>query len=269
MKIFHVSDLHFGADPSSNRDANTLLGHVWTGFDPAVDHLMITGDITANGNEGEYFQAARALSRFQGHLLLVPGNHDYCNWGNDFGEERARRFESHLLAPLGIQHSFLQKDPFVNVLTDGGVRVLTVGLSSNRTNPGVSGFARGVLTGPQLEKLQMALGAREHADCWRVVYLHHQPKIGGDPVDLLEDAERLLKIAHNRVQVLAFGHTCGGPIPNYRPDAGDDALTGPKAGAPYLLNANQSVLRRQYFVMFFDSPARPGEYPTIVLRQPR
>lgn len=135
MKIFHVSDLHFGANPSSNRDAITLLGHVWTGFDSAVDHLMITGDITANGDEGEYFQAARALSRFQGRLLLVPGNHDYCNWGNDFGEERARRFESHLLAPLAIQHSFLQKDPFVNVLTDGGVRVLTVGLSSNRTNP--------------------------------------------------------------------------------------------------------------------------------------
>lgn len=269
MKICHVSDLHFGRDPSGNRDANILLGHVATDFDSASDYLMVTGDVTANGDEAEYHQAARALSRFQGRLLLAPGNHDYCNWGNDYGEERARRFETHLLGPLGIKHSFLTREPLIQVVGDATVRVLTVGLNSNRMNPGIGGFARGVLTAPQLQRLEEALSAKEHAGYWRVVYLHHQAKVGGDPVDWLEDAEELLRIARNRVHVLAFGHTCGGPIPNYRPDAGDDALTGPKAGRPYLLNANQSVVRRQYFVLYFDAPPALGEYPTVVLKQPR
>ncbi|MBK8254244.1 MAG: metallophosphoesterase [Polyangiaceae bacterium] len=272
MRIYHVSDLHFGDSVNSNKDANRLLDLVEKDFDAGGQKLLVvTGDVTANGEEKEYHQAVLGLERFRGHLLVVPGNHDY-NWGgNKYEPERARRFDNSLLKELGIAHAYFYREPEVRTFEDGEEKVLVVGLNSNAMDTDLGGWdaaATGWVTSGQRTKLSEILNDGKYSDHWKVVCLHHQVKKGGDPIDLLHDADKVLDVVRRRVQVLAFGHTCGGPIPNYPPDPGDLAYTPASPdGRPHLLNANLSVLWRQYFRVTFPGAYAEGKQPFVELKR--
>jgi predicted phosphodiesterase len=75
IRLAHLSDLHLGAGPQRLRAAARLVNELNAS---AVDHVVITGDITHNGRT-EDFEEARALFaalKRDGRLTMVPGNHD-------------------------------------------------------------------------------------------------------------------------------------------------------------------------------------------------
>ncbi len=89
MRLGHVSDLHLSdraryprnghlpkdCDKFSVRLAQRILEQM---EEAAVDHLVVTGDLTLTAEAGEFERAAKLLRRFAdaGKLTVVPGNHD-------------------------------------------------------------------------------------------------------------------------------------------------------------------------------------------------
>jgi 3',5'-cyclic AMP phosphodiesterase CpdA len=69
--LFHVSDLHFGAE-----DAAALA---WFAAEVATqrpDAIICTGDLTMRGTHREFAEAARWLAALPAPVSLEPGNHD-------------------------------------------------------------------------------------------------------------------------------------------------------------------------------------------------
>ena len=79
MKFAHISDLHLNTynNDLSYQRVNQLLKHL---SKIGIDHLIITGDLTENGQEKEFVIIRRLLKRYGflsgDKLSLVIGNHD-------------------------------------------------------------------------------------------------------------------------------------------------------------------------------------------------
>ncbi|NOY57494.1 MAG: metallophosphoesterase [Calditrichaeota bacterium] len=81
MKIAHISDLHFGKSREQNDNIEALVGSI---KDFGIDHLAITGDLTACGSAEQY---KGIISIFENNnlfsaerLTVIPGNHDLFNY---------------------------------------------------------------------------------------------------------------------------------------------------------------------------------------------
>ncbi|NIA30478.1 MAG: hypothetical protein GWP06_11280 [Actinobacteria bacterium] len=81
MKIAHISDLHFGKSREQNENIEALVGSI---KDFGIDHLAITGDLTACGSAEQY---KGIISIFENNnlfsaewLTVIPGNHDLFNY---------------------------------------------------------------------------------------------------------------------------------------------------------------------------------------------
>lgn len=262
LRIFHVSDLHFEADPGRNQEQLRLLGQIREKFNLATDHLLVTGDVVDDGAAAQLEQARKALAPFTGRLLITPGNHDAGPLGNVYEEACVKRFEELLLQPLGIAHRYLAKVPAVDELSDGGdTRLLAVGLNSVRETPKVVDFATGELGKTQVDALEGYLTNPRYAGWWHLVYLHHRPyelKLL-HPAMFLDDAKDLLDTVTNRAHVLAFGHSGRYKTRAERESLHEQMEIVPRArGIPYLLNANASVARQQCFVVTLNGPPEQG-----------
>ncbi len=81
MKIAHISDLHFGKSREQNENIKELIAII---RDFGVDHLAITGDLTACGNAEQYKGIISILQKnnfFSAEkLTVIPGNHDLFNY---------------------------------------------------------------------------------------------------------------------------------------------------------------------------------------------
>ncbi len=80
--LAHLSDLHLGLNASVYGKAETLAA---TLLEAAVDHVVVTGDLTENGRHDSYQQFQRAFAPLvvEGRMTIVPGNHDRL--GDDVG----------------------------------------------------------------------------------------------------------------------------------------------------------------------------------------
>lgn len=122
IEVLHVSDLHFGQSDSRNEAARSLLEginqvHPVAGYDNRF--LLVTGDITDSGDEGQYRLAREALSAFAGRVLLTPGNHDCGSFfGTDYSEDKARHFDHPFADSIGFFHPFADKRVFMCTLRD-------------------------------------------------------------------------------------------------------------------------------------------------------
>lgn len=272
IRVYHVSDLHMSEHPEDNAEVRTLLQDIRRTFDRHTDHLLVTGDVVDDPEEAQMKQAVELLSPFRGRLLIVPGNHDYTYAGNFvYTDDHAERFEHHILEPLGVPHKFVAKKPAVDVLDDGaGIRVLAIGLNSNRRTKSFLDWATGEIEQPQRDRLAGLLADPAYAAHWRLVYMHHRAENCGlsDPVMKLRDDRELLAVVKDRVHVLAFGHSGGSKDRRERATrVADLGMRTPKEGAPYFINANHSVAKRQCFVVTFEEPAKPGAYPSVALHR--
>lgn len=263
LRFIHISDLHFDTKghPSQlyHPDPMPVLSRVRQTLGSS-DYVLITGDVADDGDKSQFDNAVGALVSFKPRLLMVPGNHDTGSSGIFYDEQRARRFEDSLLKPLGIQHSYLDKDIFVQEHSDGGnTRVLSIGLNSVRQVVDKDADARGEIGAKQFAALDQCLKDPKYNDYWRLVYLHHHPSRKHDVPRLqrLEDSDKLLSLTEGRVDVLAFGH-----------EGGSTWVAGPKGlvpslkveidRRPYLANANCSAHNRQYIAIEFNGPRTPA-----------
>lgn len=205
MKFIHVSDLHYHRDPKKNVEADLLLR---TLKDNYTNHnLIVTGDITDDGDPMQYNHAAKALGLFSGNIFISPGNHDFGGGGCRYQPERARRFDELLSLPLGQGGTFsFDTAPVVNVVADGPDQVMLIALDTNLETQSVFDFACGEVGKEQLGYLDGILAGPGRANMKRILFFHHHPFIHGDPLLELRDAKDLMRVIYGRVDVVLFGH---------------------------------------------------------------
>jgi 3',5'-cyclic AMP phosphodiesterase CpdA len=82
MLIAHISDLHiaavgkkaYGKVPTAN-NLTLCIDHI-NQLQPAVDLVLVTGDITYTGLQSEAKLAAELLENLNAPYYIIPGNHD-------------------------------------------------------------------------------------------------------------------------------------------------------------------------------------------------
>lgn len=72
-RIAHISDLHLDGTP---KRANKLAAALDRARTLQPDHLLVTGDITANGRPSELRELREALERWTTPKTVIAGNHD-------------------------------------------------------------------------------------------------------------------------------------------------------------------------------------------------
>lgn len=154
-RLVQLTDLHLTA----REDGRVFGSEVWRHLDralahvaqrePAVDRLVLTGDLANRGEADAYARLADRLQAWRGRLLLVPGNHDH--------RERLRA------AFPGQWDAAAPRLTFAGAAA--GCRLL--GLDSL-----CQGRTRGQLDAWQLSWLRGQLAG--HAAPW-VLFLHHPP----------------------------------------------------------------------------------------------
>jgi 3',5'-cyclic AMP phosphodiesterase CpdA len=85
--LAHLSDLHLGRSRESDDAAARLVDALETG---AIDHAVVSGDVTHRGRRDELGRFAALFGRLEraGRLTVVPGNHDRL--GDDVGPRLMR-----------------------------------------------------------------------------------------------------------------------------------------------------------------------------------
>ena len=74
-RIFHLSDIHFGAENKAACEAALRHCH-----DNEPDLVLITGDITQQGFSQEFEDAARWIREMPEPVFVTVGNHDVPYW---------------------------------------------------------------------------------------------------------------------------------------------------------------------------------------------
>lgn len=106
MKLVQLSDLHFGSSFFVPEWAHKVVELIRK-EEPEI--LVVAGDLTENGFEQEYAEAAFFLKGLSVPKLIVPGNHDVRNGGDGLFEEvfgpRFRTLKTNGLIVVGVDSS--------------------------------------------------------------------------------------------------------------------------------------------------------------------
>ncbi|MGO8971475.1 MAG: metallophosphoesterase family protein [Myxococcaceae bacterium] len=174
----------------------------------AVDHLVLSGDVTAYAMPEEFTRARAALAPWveaPGRASVIPGNHDRYTPGALCSRRFERSFSQLLssdIPELAVEDGF----PVVRLL---GETDAVVGLCSARV-PRFPGLSFGVIGGPQLGALQRLVAHPRLAGRAVLVAVHHAPqKANGQPDRLthgLVDAEKLLALLPGPRFAVLHGH---------------------------------------------------------------
>lgn len=146
----HVSDLHLGSSDASLEAARRLVEALQAA---AVDHVVVTGDVTHRGRPEELalFEQLFAPLLAQGRVTLVPGNHDLVGTGVGARFMAGRR---------------------VDVVRRPGLHLVRV----DTTGPHNHSYwqSQGLLTREQLAEVDAAVSDAHPLDSvW--VLMHHHP----------------------------------------------------------------------------------------------
>ena len=195
MKFLHVSDLHLHKDDEKNQAVAGMLERIQNRY--PQHYLIVTGDITDDGDQEQYEKAKALLSPFMGRLLITCGNHDYGRLGNFYGSEREARykqFEHEMNLPNRVNQLY-------SVVLENKVKFIA--LDSNLRTESVLDFACGKIEDNQLEQLDRELTSTSLP---KIVALHHHPFIHFDPTMKLIDADEFLECCEGKTDALLFGH---------------------------------------------------------------
>jgi 3',5'-cyclic AMP phosphodiesterase CpdA len=205
MKFIHVSDLHFHRSKKDNKAAVKVLTFIRQKY--PQHWLLVTGDITDDGDSEQYGRAFDELSAFAGRIFICPGNHDFGAVGFIYERERARLFDERLAIPLGQHGTFAgSTQPVVNLVKSGGEQVLVIAIDSNLETQTPFDFACGEIGEAQLQALDAVLANPGNAGMTRFLLMHHHPFMRNDPFMELRDARKLWPVVYQRLDVMMFGH---------------------------------------------------------------
>jgi 3',5'-cyclic AMP phosphodiesterase CpdA len=243
LTLAHVSDLHLPFEPqlslrqhlskrqlsvwSWRRRRHLQSGDILAALvqdlrDHAVDHVLLTGDITNFSLPGEFRQAANWLAALAPaeRISLVPGNHDALVDVPD-GEG----------VDLWAPWTRLSGEgwPYVHRVGDMAV----IGLNS--ALPTAPLLARGCLGPQQLARLEQVLMAEGQAARVRIVLLHHPAAAGaiGWRKALADGAELRAVLRRAGAELVLHGHAR---------DARLDAIAGPLEPIPCICVPSSSAL---------------------------
>ena len=187
MLIAHISDLHFlpeGTLAFGRVDTagclERAISHL-NALEPAPDMVLITGDLTNDGDAAVWTALMDRLGRVQAPVCAVPGNHD--------GRELMRRAFAHL-------ELFPDEGPLCFAIDLGPLRL--IGLDSL-----IEGEPGGRLGAEQIAWLEARLAQVPGKPA--MVALHHPPfRTGIDHMDamMLEDGDALAEVIGRHPQVV-------------------------------------------------------------------
>jgi 3',5'-cyclic AMP phosphodiesterase CpdA len=205
MKFIHISDLHFHRSKIDNKDTMKLLKFIARNY--PEHYLIVTGDITDDGDAEQYDQAFDELSAFAGRIFVCPGNHDFGAAGFMYERERARLFDSKLSIPLGQKGIFDSSIQLVtNIIKKAGVQVLLIAIDSNFKTETPFDFNCGEIGKNQLSALDVLLGDPANENITKLLFFHHHPFANNDRFLELKDARELWRVVYERIDVMLFGH---------------------------------------------------------------
>jgi len=237
VKIAHISDLHF----SGKQDRRQLeaLDRLFDHFNAAgVDHLVISGDLSNNADQGDWSIVKEKLSS---HGLyhwekstVIAGNHDVINL-----EEEMRFYNALNPLPLLRKRAFDRKltdfslffqelitgeeggskaFPFVKIINFPSVRIAVTALNSvypwyPAENPL---GARGLITSGQLRALNLENVLASLRECFVIGLCHHAYRVYGTDslidqafdwtMELKNREEFLLAMKAIKARLVLHGH---------------------------------------------------------------
>lgn len=173
-----------------------------------VDHLIVSGDVTAYALEEEFDGAKAALAPWVDdpkRCTVIPGNHDTYTPGSAKDRRFERRF-GHLLKSDVPECAREDGFPFVRLLGDD---VAVLGLKSARV-PALPGFSFGKVGPAQLDGVDAALADERLSGRAVLVVVHHAPfQADGRPDKVmhgLRDARALLSRLKGPRFAVLHGH---------------------------------------------------------------
>lgn len=253
IEIFHVSDLHFGKSKRRTARAKLLLRKIKQKFGLEKGgnrYLLITGDIVEHGRIWQYRNALKALLPFKENVRVVPGNHDYGFKGFIYARKCAKNFDEDLAKQLGIDHPYISKMPYSEIIEDGEEnKVLLIGLNSCSMTRSIWDIAKGDIGKEQQNSLDKILRKKANKSIPKIVFLHHIPHRRARGIGMsLKDYKRLMTVVRDKVDALAFGHEGAMSNPKLKvrkktlvPIREVKVRSGKGHEIRYYLDANQSV----------------------------
>ncbi len=234
MRVLHCSDVHVTEDPARTeflrrgprfwmswyelmvkgrakafaRAPEAIRAIVREADRLAVEHVVLSGDVTSSALPSEFAAAATALEpllRDPRRCTVIPGNHD-CHHPAAI---RERRFEASfgvLLQSDLPAHARVGPWPLVRLLGDG----LAVVALHTSLIPSIPGVSYGRVGPEQLDGLRAALADAALGGRAVLVVVHHAPRrADGSPDKLshrLLDAEGLLALLPGPRFAVLHGH---------------------------------------------------------------
>jgi 3',5'-cyclic AMP phosphodiesterase CpdA len=252
----------------------------------AIDHVVVTGDVTNLAFEEEFRFARRffdAIELGPEHVTVLPGNHDaYVARGAEYFAEQ---FDSYNRPDAGWEWPPIASDPPVGrfprnrgpgVRGDPGgappsarwpvVRVrgplAVIALSTSLATPWFTAYGR---VGPaQLERLEAALSDPRLAGRFRLVAIHHPPAgaRAASVIRGLKDRSAFAEVLANAgAELVLHGHEhldLRGELPG--PGGAPIPVRGIQSGT---YEAGNLERRARYRIYEIAEPAGPGSRPTI------
>lgn len=173
-----------------------------------VDHVILSGDLTAYATEWEFEQAREAIGELihdKQKITIIPGNHDVYTPGA-YNTRRFEKYFGHLLESDLPEYTRDGPFPFVRLL---GEEAAVIGLMSARVPP-VPGFSFGVIGRKQLQALKEAVHDPRLANRAVLVVVHHAPVAPSGRKDRffhgLMDADLLFRTLQGPRFAVLHGH---------------------------------------------------------------
>lgn len=208
--------------------------------DPKIDIVIVTGDITTDGernsfgNAQTYFKSKYLITKKKGiglnikrNLFIVPGNHD-CLIQKFEGIPFLRYVCTQYKSNYNEQFEEL---PYVKKRKINGINFLLIGIDSNQVDKRPRNIAKGKVGFKQLQKIDNKLTKLRNSDeeyyknCFKIAFLHHhllRPRSDDDAIlrriyqyflkyalipHILEDSKEVLEVFDkNKIDMVIFGH---------------------------------------------------------------